>query len=204
VPITGTSMKVHPSHTGELAPAAKAQRSAHTANATASRGGSSFASVHASAVAATSTRATKTTGVPGTDVVTPTQAPTAATGKRNAGHGGATVPGVEARVLKPIRLQNGEAMTAVSGHAYGEITDGKRDGMFVNTSSNARRGQAFVLVHKHGREYHIYGTGKDRVVVALKKRPPETDATTPAATTPAPRPITPTVTGTGATGAPTS
>jgi hypothetical protein len=199
-------MKVHPSHTDELAPAAKALRSARTATPTASRGGTSFANLHASAVAATSssTRTTKTAGVPGTDVVTPTPAPTSTTGKKNAGHGGATVPGLEARVDKPIRLKTGEAMTAVSGHAYGEITSGKRDGMFVNTSGNARRGQAFVLVHKHGREYHIYGTGKDRVVVALKKRAADPATTPPATTTTPGSTPTPTVTGTGATGAPLS
>jgi len=69
----------------------------------------------------------------------------------------------------PIHLKKGEAMTAVKDHAYAEIKGGKRDGLYVNTSGNSRRGQAFVLVHKHGREYHIYGTGKDRVVVALRK-----------------------------------
>jgi hypothetical protein len=68
-----------------------------------------------------------------------------------------------------IKLNTGESMSPVNGHAYAEISGGKRDGLFVNTTGNKRRGQAFVLVHKHGREYHIYGTGKDRVVVALRK-----------------------------------
>jgi hypothetical protein len=53
--------------------------------------------------------------------------------------------------------------------------------MYINTTNNKRRGQAFVLVHKHGREYHIYGTGKDRVVVALRKR--DDDHDTPKTTT---------------------
>jgi hypothetical protein len=73
------------------------------------------------------------------------------------------------RADTPIKLSKGESMASVKGHAYAEINGGKRDGLYVNTSGNARRGQAFVLVHKHGREYHIYGTGKDRVVVALRK-----------------------------------
>jgi hypothetical protein len=173
-------MKVHPSHTDDLVPAAQAQRPAHTAKATAPRGGTSFAALHASAVAATSTRATKAAGVPGTDVATPQ--PTTVTGT----------------VVKAIKLDKGEAMTAVAGHAYGEITAGKRDGMFVNTSQNARRGQAFVRVEKHGVEYHIYGTGKDRLVVALKKRPAD-----PAVQAPSGGIKAPTVSGTGATGAPT-
>jgi hypothetical protein len=82
----------------------------------------------------------------------------------------------------PIKLKPGEAMSAVKGHAYGEISGGKRDGLYVNTSGNSRRGQAFVLVHKHGREYHIYGTGKDRVVVALRK-PASTNTTSTTTTT---------------------
>ena len=34
--------------------------------------------------------------------------------------------------------------------------------MYLNTSGNVRDGQAFVLVKRDDREYHIYGTGKDR------------------------------------------
>ena len=83
----------------------------------------------------------------------------------------------------PVHPGNGETMSPVSGHAYAEISGGKRDGLYVNTSHNKRHGQAFVLVHKNGREYHIYGTGKDRLVVALRK--PDHDAAKPPATAPA-------------------
>jgi hypothetical protein len=90
----------------------------------------------------------------------------------NSGSGFATVLASTTDTTKAessIKLNKGESMSPVSGHAYAEVHGGKRDGMFVNTTDNKRRGQAFVLVHKHGREYHIYGTGKDRVVVALRK-----------------------------------
>jgi hypothetical protein len=87
------------------------------------------------------------------------------------------------RADAPIKLHKGEAMSAVKGHAYAEINGGKRDGLYVNTSGNSRRGQAFVLVHKHGREYHIYGTGKDRVVVALRKPAEKTDTSSTTTTT---------------------
>jgi hypothetical protein len=40
--------------------------------------------------------------------------------------------------------------------------------MFLNTGSNPRAGEAFVLVRKNGREYHIYGTGENRRVIGLK------------------------------------
>jgi len=122
----------------------------------------------------------------------------------------ATAPGTDVTVSTPstpaapkaISLHKGEAMTAVNGHSYAEIHGGKRDGLYVNTSNNKRRGQAFVLVHKHGREYHIYGTGKNRLVVALrkpehsdtqKKASADTQATAPSNTAAGTGGVTPTV-----------
>lgn len=66
-----------------------------------------------------------------------------------------------------VKLRDGETMEHVDGHAYAEITSGSRDGMFINTSGNVRTGQTFVLVRKNGKEYHVYGTGKDRLVVGF-------------------------------------
>jgi hypothetical protein len=66
-----------------------------------------------------------------------------------------------------VKLRKGEKVQHVEGHAYAEVTSGAREGMFINTSGNVRNGQAFVLVRKHGKEYHIYGTGKDRLVVGF-------------------------------------
>ena len=42
--------------------------------------------------------------------------------------------------------------------------------MYINTSQNARRGEAFVLVEKADFDYHIYGTGADRQVVRASRR----------------------------------
>ena len=36
--------------------------------------------------------------------------------------------------------------------------------MFVNQSGNARNGDAFKLVERDGKEFHVYGEGKDRKV----------------------------------------
>jgi hypothetical protein len=69
-----------------------------------------------------------------------------------------------------LKLRKGEEAKPVEGHAYAEITKGAREGMYINTSGNSRHGEAFVLVRKHGVEYHIYGTGNDREVVALEPR----------------------------------
>ena len=60
----------------------------------------------------------------------------------------------------------GETTQAVKDHpAYVEVTSGPRNGMFINMTSNERRGEAFVLVKKDDRDLHIYGTGKDRRVI---------------------------------------
>jgi hypothetical protein len=45
-----------------------------------------------------------------------------------------------------------------------EIISGPRNGMFINNSGNSRDGDAFLIVKREGREFHIYGTGQDRSV----------------------------------------
>jgi hypothetical protein len=68
---------------------------------------------------------------------------------------------------RPEGVKENETYQTLEGHKYVEITSGKREGMFVNTSGNVRNGEAFVVVRKNGKEYHIYGTGKDRLVVGF-------------------------------------
>jgi hypothetical protein len=58
----------------------------------------------------------------------------------------------------------GERTQAVKGHSYKEIVSGPRNGMFINNTGNKRDGEAFLIVKRHGREFHIYGTGEDRTV----------------------------------------
>jgi hypothetical protein len=72
-----------------------------------------------------------------------------------------------AETPRPEGVKKDETYKTLEGHAYVEITSGKREGMFVNTSGNVRNGEAFVVVRKNGKEYHIYGTGKDRLVVGF-------------------------------------
>jgi hypothetical protein len=73
-------------------------------------------------------------------------------------------------VLDSKKVPKGEKTTPVEGHAYADVTAGPRNGMFINTSGNKRDGQAFVLVKRDGKEFHIYGSGKDRLVVCLKRK----------------------------------
>ena len=82
--------------------------------------------------------------------------------------------------------REGERTKQVEGRAYHDILNGSRSGMFLNTSGNVRDGLAFVLVKREDREYHIYGTGKDRTVVSMKLPSEKTSTETPdAAKTPA-------------------
>jgi hypothetical protein len=65
-----------------------------------------------------------------------------------------------------------ETLAKVTGHKYAEIKNGDRKGMFVNQSGNTRDGDAFKLVERDGKEFHVYGEGKDRKVFevpAVKK-----------------------------------
>src|SRR3954449_8712627 len=85
-----------------------------------------------------------------------------------------------------------ETTQAVPGHPYAEILTGSRAGMYLNTSHNARAGQAFVMVHRNGVELHVYGTGKNRHVVEMKRHSAPAPAPGTTAPTPAPATTTPT------------
>jgi hypothetical protein len=92
-----------------------------------------------------------------------------------------------------------ERTKPMDGRAYADILNGSRSGMYLNTSGNVRDGQAFVLVNRGGREYHIYGTGKDRTIVSLKP-PAEKADETPKTSTETPTTTSETPTGNVPTG----
>jgi hypothetical protein len=71
-----------------------------------------------------------------------------------------------------------ETTAAVPGHAYADILTGPRSGLYLNMSGNKRDGQAFVMVERNGREFHIYGTGAHRTVVSQKAHDDATSSTT--------------------------
>ena len=64
----------------------------------------------------------------------------------------------------------GEKTKPVEGRAYADILNGPRSGLYLNTSGNARDGRAFALVMREGREFHVYGTGKDREIIGLRPK----------------------------------
>jgi hypothetical protein len=83
---------------------------------------------------------------------------------------------------KVVQHENGdyraplkERTAPVEGHAYADILNGPRNGLYVNTSGNKRHGEVFQLVVRDGKRYHIYGEGKDRLVVCLKPKKDDAD-----------------------------
>lgn len=74
----------------------------------------------------------------------------------------------------------GERTQKVEGHSYVEIISGPRNGMFINNTGSSRDGEAFLIVKRHGREFHIYGSGHDRKVfeVGRKREASDTNGTT--------------------------
>jgi hypothetical protein len=64
----------------------------------------------------------------------------------------------------------GERTQKVDGHKYVEIISGPRNGMFINNTGGNRDGEAFLIVKRHGREFHIYGTGEDRAVYEVGRK----------------------------------
>ena len=103
-------------------------------------------------------------------------------------------------VLDAKQAPKGEKSAPVAGHSYADITAGPRNGMFLNTSGNKRDGQAFTLVKRDGKEFHIYGSGKDRLVVCLKRKDAADDTASAKAKTETTAPATDT-TPSGTTGA---
>jgi hypothetical protein len=68
-------------------------------------------------------------------------------------------------------LKSGEKLTKVDGHQFARIKGGTRDDQCINLSGNVRSGQAFDLVWRDGRQFHVYGgKGADHKVVEVGKK----------------------------------
>src|SRR5690242_14342592 len=72
-------------------------------------------------------------------------------------------------------LEKGEKLEKVDGHQFGRIKGGTRDDMGINLSGNERSGQAFDLIWRDGRQFHVYGgKGADHKVVEVGRKPAAT------------------------------
>jgi hypothetical protein len=85
------------------------------------------------------------------------------------------------------RPAKGERWAPVEGHNnYADILEGPRNGLFVNISGGVRDGMAFQIVKKGGKEFHVYGTGKDRQTIEVstsRDKKADSSAKTPDAAT---------------------
>ena len=77
----------------------------------------------------------------------------------------------------------GEKTETVTGHHYEKIVAGPDKGEYLNRTGNARDGDAFRIVQRGGRTFHVYASGEDRKVFELPhgKNPGATSGGTPAA-----------------------
>jgi hypothetical protein len=91
--------------------------------------------------------------------------------------------GFKAALAEARTRPKGEKTEKVSGHHYEKIVAGPDKGEYLNRTGNAREGEAFRIVQRGGRTFHVYDTGKDHKVFELPhgKGPDATSGGTPAA-----------------------
>lgn len=122
------------------------------------------------------------------DPVQPTQARPAAAGEPRrptaSGDFAAVLSDATAdrfdRLRRELRPPKGERWEAVPGRSdYADVISGPRNGSFINLGDGPRRGEVFQRIRKDGREYHVYGEGRDRQVIEVKRRGPDPERVRP-------------------------
>jgi hypothetical protein len=91
--------------------------------------------------------------------------------------------GFRAALAEARTRPKGEKTEKVAGHHYEKIVAGPDKGEYLNRTGNARDGEAFRIVQRGGRTFHVYATGKDHKVFELPhgKGPDATSGGAPAA-----------------------
>jgi hypothetical protein len=83
---------------------------------------------------------------------------------------------------KAAARPDGEQTKKIAGHPYSRIENGSDKGLFLNqVAGNPRQGVAFRMVERNNHVFHVYGTGKDKVIIGMT--PHAAADTTPNATT---------------------
>jgi len=76
---------------------------------------------------------------------------------------------------------DGEQTKKIAGHPYALIKNGADKGKFVNQlAGQSRQGSVFEMVERDERVFHVYGAGKDKVVVEIKAQNKDDSASPPA------------------------
>jgi hypothetical protein len=82
---------------------------------------------------------------------------------------------------KAAARPEGEMTKKVAGHPYASVENGSDKGLFLNQlAGNARQGSVFKKVERDDRVFHVYGTGKDKVVIEVKSASKSDATATPA------------------------
>jgi hypothetical protein len=80
-----------------------------------------------------------------------------------------TFAGELAEAAKPKARPDGEQTKKVAGHPYARIVNGDDKGMYLNqVAGSPRQGGVFRLVSRGDHVFHVYGTGKDKVIIGLQ------------------------------------
>jgi hypothetical protein len=80
------------------------------------------------------------------------------------------------RVRRAVRPPRGERWEPVAGRSdYADVVSGPRNGYFVNLQDGPRQGEVFHRVRKDGREFHVYGEGRDRTVIEVRRQDTKRD-----------------------------
>jgi hypothetical protein len=97
---------------------------------------------------------------------------------RSTASGGANFAGQLARfvsasseTVKAAARPDNEHTKKVAGHPYSRIENGGDKGLYLNQlQSSPRAGAVFKLVERDDRVFHVYGEGREKLVVEVKKK----------------------------------
>jgi len=77
-----------------------------------------------------------------------------------------------AAASKPPARPDGEQTKKVAGHPYARIINGADKGSYLNqVAGSPRQGAVFRLVERGDHIFHVYGEGKNKVIIGLDKAP---------------------------------
>jgi hypothetical protein len=90
--------------------------------------------------------------------------------------------------VKIVARPDNEHTTKVAGHPYARIENGRDKGMYLNQlDGNPREGAVFKLIERDDRVFHVYGKGRNMVIIEVTPKEKSdtaapTGGTAPAAT----------------------
>lgn len=87
-----------------------------------------------------------------------------------------------AKSVKKVERPDGEQTRKVAGHPYSRIENGRDEGLYVNqVEGGPREGAVFRLVERGDRVFHVYGSGRDKLIIGLRTQD-RSDGQSPAGT----------------------